>query len=213
MGEPQDWRRPLVAALGAIVAVGLVIGGVLGVVTYGAARVAGIADGGQPRAVAADVTAEEQLVAEETSPAATPTPTPDRAEPERVTASEEENAADAGGKQGARSTADRGKKGRDQRRKPARAGRQMPILNAHPAQVRPMARVNLTGRYPGRGGTRLVVQRFERGSWSRFPVSPATVREGRFRTWVASGRPGVNRFRVVDTRTGRASAPVTVRVR
>ncbi|MGZ4444604.1 MAG: hypothetical protein ACXVXC_15685 [Nocardioidaceae bacterium] len=75
-----------------------------------------------------------------------------------------------------------------------------------------MGRVNLWGRYPGHGGAYLVVQRLEAGHWHRFPVS-TTVRAGRFHTWVASGRRGPNRFRVLDPRSGRRSAPVTVRVR
>ncbi|HLN79013.1 MAG TPA: hypothetical protein VK204_18355 [Nocardioidaceae bacterium] len=75
-----------------------------------------------------------------------------------------------------------------------------------------MGRIHLMGRYPGHGGARLVVQRFEGGHWARFPVS-VTVRGGRYRTWVASGHRGVNRFRVVDAAARRASAPVSVRVR
>jgi hypothetical protein len=74
-----------------------------------------------------------------------------------------------------------------------------------------MGRIDLHGRYPGHGGTRLVVQRRRGGRWTRFPVS-VTVRGGGFRTWVASGHRGPNRFRVLDPRSGRASAPVTVRV-
>lgn len=74
-----------------------------------------------------------------------------------------------------------------------------------------MGRVDLWGRYPRHPGTWLAVQRLEHGRWERFPVT-AVVHGGRFRTWVESGRPGPNRFRVVDPRTGRASAPVTVTV-
>ncbi len=74
-----------------------------------------------------------------------------------------------------------------------------------------MQRVDLRGRYPGHGGSRLQVQRLEGGRWSAFPVD-VTVRSGGFHTWVASGRPGRNRFRVVDPATGRTSPPVTVTV-
>jgi hypothetical protein len=72
-----------------------------------------------------------------------------------------------------------------------------------------MGRINLFGRYPGHSGSQLAVQRMEGGHWGRFPVS-VTVRGGRFRTWVASGRNGPNQFRVVDTGAGRASPTVTV---
>jgi hypothetical protein len=56
------------------------------------------------------------------------------------------------------------------------------------------------------------VQRREGASWNAFPTS-ATVRGGTFRTYVASGRPGPNEFRVVDRRRGLASNIVTFRVR
>ncbi len=73
-----------------------------------------------------------------------------------------------------------------------------------------MGRIDLSGRYPRNGAT-LVVQRRDGGHWTRFPVT-ATVRRGRFHTWVQSGYRGPNRFRVLDPATGRASAPVTITV-
>jgi hypothetical protein len=57
----------------------------------------------------------------------------------------------------------------------------------------------------------LQVQRKEGGSWSDFPVS-VTVSDGRFSTYVQTGRSGPNRFRVRDTDSKRVSNPVTVRV-
>ena len=71
--------------------------------------------------------------------------------------------------------------------------------------------VTLSGRYPGGNGTTLQVQRLEGGSWASFPTS-ATVRGGTFSTFVASGTPGPNRFRVVDPGTGQASNVVTFTV-
>ncbi len=71
--------------------------------------------------------------------------------------------------------------------------------------------VTLSGRYPGGNGTTLQVQRLEGGSWASFPTS-ATVRGGTFSTFVASGTPGPNRFRVVDPGTGRVSNVVTFTV-
>jgi hypothetical protein len=72
-----------------------------------------------------------------------------------------------------------------------------------------MGRVNLYGSYPGHNGSRLAVQRLEGGHWSGFPVS-VTVRGGHFRTWVASGRHGVNKYRVVNPATHAASGTVSV---
>ena len=71
-------------------------------------------------------------------------------------------------------------------------------------------RINLSGRYRSGNGHTLQVQRFENG-WSDFPVT-ATVNGGQYATWVITSQTGKNRFRVVDTSTGRASRPVTVRI-
>jgi hypothetical protein len=85
-------------------------------------------------------------------------------------------------------------------------------LTAHPRRVAQMGRISLDGRYGGGAGQVLQVQRREAGRWSSFPVT-ITVRGGTFHSWVASGRSGVNRFRVVDIRAGKASNPVAVTVR
>ncbi len=200
-----EWRQRLAGALVAVVAVGLVIGGVLGAVAYSTARVAGLVE--ERAQVSKPAAAESEIaghVSAEVSPSATP---PAPAEVEQDGSGQGKAAKDkkaAGGKKAAKHP--RGKKDA------ARAGKRRPTLSASPRDVRRMGRINLVGRYPGHGGARLAVQRLERGRWVRFPVS-ATVRSGRYRTWVASGQRGVNRFRVVDIRTRRASEPVTVRVR
>jgi hypothetical protein len=83
-------------------------------------------------------------------------------------------------------------------------------LSAHPKRVSAGQRINLTGRYRARDGRVVQVQRHE-GRWVDFPTS-ATVRGGRFSTYVITSRTGDNRFRVRDESTGRASNPVTVSV-
>ena len=83
-------------------------------------------------------------------------------------------------------------------------------LHASQTRVRPMARVDLGGRCGCRSGTTLVVQRREAGHWTRFPAS-ATASNGRFHTWVMTGRQGPNQFRVVLP-GGPASNPVTITV-
>jgi hypothetical protein len=204
-GHEVEWRRRLAGALVAVVAVGLVIGGVLGAVAYSTARVAGLVEErAQVPAAAADEGDSDGQVSPDVSPSGTPQAS---AEVEQAKSGKDKA---TGGEKAARDKKaakhPRGKKDA------TRAGKRRPTLSASPRAVRSMGRIHLVGRYPGHGGARLAVQRLERGRWVRFPVS-VTVRSGRFRTWVASGQRGVNRFRVVDTRTRRASEPVTVRVR
>ena len=201
-----EWRRRLTGALVAVVAVGLVIGGVLGAVAYSTARVAGLVEESaqRPAAAAADKGDDAGPVSPEGSPSATPEGPTEVEEGE----SEPDKAAESKKIPRDKKAAKRPKNKKDS----ARAGKRRPTLSASPREVRRMGRINLVGRYPGHGGARLAVQRLEGGRWVRFPVS-ATVRGGRFRTWIASGHRGMNRFRVVDIRTRRASEPVIVRVR
>ena len=78
--------------------------------------------------------------------------------------------------------------------------------------VSPMDNIDLTGVYPGGEGAILQVQRFEGGAWRDFPVT-ASVSDETFATYVQTGQSGVNRFRVVDTDTGKASNEVKVTIR
>lgn len=72
--------------------------------------------------------------------------------------------------------------------------------------------VSLRGGVSGNLGGRLHVQRFEGGSWRRFPVT-AGIHAKRFRVRVALGRPGPNRLRVVAPGRGVVSDAVTIRIR
>ncbi len=74
-----------------------------------------------------------------------------------------------------------------------------------------MEQVDLTGIYPGGEGAVLQVQRFTSGSWSDFPVT-VSVSDETFSTYVQTSQSGKNRFRVVDTDSGRTSNEVTVTV-
>lgn len=206
MAEPAtEWRDRVVRALGTVVVVGLVIGGVLGAVAYSAARAAGLA-GGESQ-TAAPAAANETSGGQATTSQESPSPSPAKAEP-----TPRKQQAKSGEGQTPKSHKTSKQRANDKRRAGRRAGHPGLTLAASPRQVHRMGRIHLVGRYPGHGGARLVVQRFEGGHWARFPVS-VTVRGGRFRTWVASGHRGVNRFRVVDEATRRASAPASVRVR
>jgi hypothetical protein len=84
-------------------------------------------------------------------------------------------------------------------------------LHASTSSASTYERVTLSGSYPGGNGTTLQVQRREGGSWAAFPTS-ATVDDGTFRTYVESGQPGPNAFRVVDPARGQASNVVVFTV-
>jgi hypothetical protein len=83
-------------------------------------------------------------------------------------------------------------------------------LTAHPRNVGVLQRIYLTGRYPGHDGVVLRVQQDTGSGWSDFPVT-VPVNGGSFSTYVQSGYPGLNRFRVVDP-GHRPSNPVAVRI-
>lgn len=213
MTRPEpDWRQRVLGAIGAVVVVGLVIGGVLGAVVYSTARATGLADGASE--ASASLEADAQEVGSPVAAAASPSVAPETEDAaEEVSPSPAESAKHKTGKAKAKAGHRRDKHHRArQHRKKRHGGRAQLTLVASPHQVRPMGRINLSGRYPGHGGARLAVQRFEGGHWARFPVT-VTVRGGKFRTWVASGHRGLNRFRVVAVNSRRSSPSVTVRVR
>jgi hypothetical protein len=84
-------------------------------------------------------------------------------------------------------------------------------LSAGQTSVSPMQQIDLTGTYPGGEGAILQVQRFENGSWQDFPVT-VSVGDQTFATYVQTSQSGPNRFRVVDTDTGKASNEVKVMI-
>jgi len=86
-------------------------------------------------------------------------------------------------------------------------------LQAGETSVAPMGRIDLTGTYPGGEGAVLNVQKFDNGSWQDFYSVSATVTNGTFSTYIQTGTPGLNRFRVIDSDTKLASNEVRVRVR
>ncbi len=86
-------------------------------------------------------------------------------------------------------------------------------LQAGQTTVAPMGRIDLTGTYPGGEGAVLNIQKFSNGSWQDFYGVSATVSNATFSTYIQTGIPGVNRFRVIDSDTKLASNEVRVRVR
>jgi hypothetical protein len=86
-------------------------------------------------------------------------------------------------------------------------------LQAGEQSVAPMGRIDLSGTYPGGEGAVLNVQKFSNGSWQDFYSISASVTNGTFQTYIQTGTPGPNRFRVIDSDTQLASNPVKVTIR
>jgi hypothetical protein len=86
-------------------------------------------------------------------------------------------------------------------------------LTATPSNASTYQRINLTGTYTGAApGTSLQVQRREGASWAGFASVSASVNAGRFATWIETGQPGPNRFRMFDAGSGKSSNVVTVTI-
>jgi hypothetical protein len=86
-------------------------------------------------------------------------------------------------------------------------------LAVSPKTVGSFDRINLTGTYPGHDGARLQVQRsLGSGPWADFPVSPTTVSNGTYATYIQTSMLGQNHIRMVDTTTGKMSNVVTVTI-
>jgi hypothetical protein len=86
-------------------------------------------------------------------------------------------------------------------------------LQAGEGSVSPMGRIDLTGTYPGGEGAVLNVQKFGNGTWQDFYSISATVTNGTFATYIQTGTPGMNRFRVIDSDTKLTSNEVRVQIR
>ena len=86
-------------------------------------------------------------------------------------------------------------------------------LQAGQGSVSPMGRIDLTGTYPGGEGAVLNVQKFSNGSWQDFYSISASVTNGQFSTYIQTGTPGINRFRMVDSDSTLTSNEVKVTIR
>lgn len=203
-GSEQQWWRPVVTGLGALVAGSLVVGLVVGLVALGATQVLG--GGGGDGTSSAE---PERLVLPETERSdddrralhANPepfVPVEDReAEEDAAQAEEDEERREA--------EEEDEREGRERNRRPI-------SISASPTVVSPMERIDLTGVYQGAEGAQVEVQRREGSSWQDFGGVTATVSGGTFSTYIQTGRAGRNRFRVYDPAADAASAPVIVTV-
>jgi hypothetical protein len=176
-------EHPVLAGLAALVGVALAVGLVLGLVALGATSVLGLDGGSADRG--------------STSEASLYLPRPSRTEaPSGALITLDQQAEQSP---------------KDREGKKARKPEPPPIsLSAGQAAVSPMGRIDLTGTFSGGEGAVLQVQRFS-GGWQDFPVT-ASVSDSTFSTYVQSSQIGVNRFRVVDTDSGKTSNEVRVRV-
>ncbi|MFC5727320.1 MULTISPECIES: hypothetical protein [Nocardioides] len=84
-------------------------------------------------------------------------------------------------------------------------------LQAEQGSVAAGERIYFAGIYPDGEGAILWVQRFENGAWADFPASVG-VSNGTFRSYIFTEISGLNRFRVIDRDTGKASNEIRVRV-
>jgi hypothetical protein len=57
------------------------------------------------------------------------------------------------------------------------------------------------------------VQKFSNGSWQDFYSISSTVTNSTFSTYIQTGTPGVNRFRVIDSDSKLTSNEVKVTIR
>jgi hypothetical protein len=176
-------EHPVLSGLAALVGVAVAVGLVLAVVALGATRVLGLGDDSG----AQSTSSEQSLYLPQ------PKKTPAPSGPLITLDQEAEQSPNASGS------------------KPHRKKAPSPIsLSAGQTSVSPMGQIDLTGTYPGGEGAVLQVQRFT-GGWQDFPVT-ASVSDTTFSTFVQSSQLGVNRFRVVDTDSGKTSNEVRVRI-
>ena len=181
--DEASWPRQLLIGLGALTAISLLVGAIVGAVALGAAKLTGIdSAAGGPRQ-------EPSLFIPSGTPSTSPEAFPDPPEDSEPTPTEEPSPT-----------------------RPSRTPRPRPItLQAFPATVSPGERINLTGVYPRGEGATMQVQRFE-GGWTDFPVT-ARVSGGTFSTYILTSRTGATRLRVTDIASGRSSNPVRVMIR
>jgi hypothetical protein len=198
--DETPWYRPLLVGIGALFGVAVLVGGVISLVALGAVTVSGLGS------------------SEPTTQAEPSLHMPERTGGTAESDDEGLTLADLNGGEDPRETetaepqeSQSPKKEQEKKEKKRKRPPSVISLSASPVEVNRMERIFLTGTYPGGEGASLQVQRME-GSWTDFPTS-TSVSGGTFSTYVMTGQSGPNKFRVVDSASGKKSNPVTVRVR
>lgn len=189
LDEQGSREHPVAYGLVALVGVGVVVGLVMGLAALAGARVIGV---GEP--------ATESTGGGEASMYL---PKPERTKPNT-----DPQLTLAPGEEAPPSAAESDPEESESTAKPEKAI----SLSVGQTTVAPMQNIDLTGVYPGGEGAILQVQRFENGAWVDFYSITASVSNQTFATYVQTGQPGVQRFRMMDTSTGEASNEVKVTV-
>jgi hypothetical protein len=189
-GSPTE-RHPIAAGLFALLAVGLVVGLILGGAALAATQVLGVGE-------------EESATDDSTSDASLYLPRPERTgKPDgplitlAPTDSEGTDKTDPADPETAESESE--------------SDDAAISLSASQTTVGPMEPIDLTGVYPGGEGAILQVQQYTAGKWDDFPVTTPVGNET-FTTYIQTSQPGVNRFRMIDTKSGEISNEVRVRI-
>lgn len=185
---PDGEKHPVAAGLLALVGVGLVVGLIVGLAALAGSRMLGL--GGDD--ASAQTTSQESLYLPK---------------PERTEAPSGPLITLAPGASGSPTE----EPSQGQSPKPSKPPKKQISLSASQSSVAPMEQIDLTGVYPGGEGAILQVQRFTSGSWQAFPVT-VSVSDETFATYVQTSQTGPNRFRVVDTDTGRTSNEVKITI-
>ena len=187
--DSNDERHPVAAGLLALVAVGLAVGLVLGGAALAASKVLGIGESGSGSGAA-------------TGGASLYLPKPERTDaPTGPLITLDPTEGSPGGKSSPSESPTESETEKEERIS----------LSAGQTAVGPMEPIDLTGVYPGGEGAILQVQRFTGGAWTDFPVTTPVSNET-FSTYIQSSQTGVNRFRMIDTASGRTSNEVKVRI-
>jgi hypothetical protein len=187
----NDERHPVVAGLIALVGVGLAVGLIAGLAALVGVQVLGIGNAG----------ASSQATDAQSLYLPKPKPTKGPSGPLVTLPGDPSTKA-----------TDDAEKPKKKDKKPEKQEQDEEItLSVSATSVSQMEQIDLTGVYPGGEGAILQVQRFTGGKWTDFPVT-VSVSDETFSTYVQTSQGGANRFRMVDTDTGKISNEVKVTV-
>lgn len=93
----------------------------------------------------------------------------------------------------------------------ATAARATISITASPTKVKAWQQFVLKGKATGtKAGTKVVVQRLEKGKWVTFPASTTVTRSGSYAVRVKSGRTGTWKFRVATSKAASKAVTITV---
>jgi hypothetical protein len=191
-GPPSE-RHPVAAGLLALLAVGLVVGLILGGAALAATQVIGVGE-------------EDAATDDSTSGASLYLP-----RPERTGRPDGPLITLAPGSDGTEDPDPTGPRSDPTQSKTEKEDEDPISLSAGQTEVGPMEPIDLSGVYPGGEGAILQVQQLTAGKWEDFPVT-APVSDETFTTYIQASRVGLNKFRMIDTKTGETSNEVRVRI-